>query len=203
MTDTTPATVDSALDEGVDLARELVDLLVRLDADTPVSAEVADRLRELVDTVRPHANAPQEMILGPGLSQDRYLDRSPVTGRLNPMAPPLTFEVFPEGGARTTTTLGLPYQGPPGRVHGGWVATLLDHIMGCAAGTVASTWTFTRTLTVDYDLGVPLFEELTVTARVDSVDGRKVWVVGELESGGEVKARARGLWVSPRGAQPS
>jgi acyl-coenzyme A thioesterase PaaI-like protein len=82
-------------------------------------------------------------------------------------------------------------------VHGGWVATLLDHLMGYAAGTVGQ-WIYTRSLTVDYDHAVPLFEELEITARVDEVEGRKIWVIGEIRAAGSVVARARGLWLPPR-----
>ena len=99
--------------------------------------------------------------------------------------------------ARTTTGLGMAYRGPPGRVHGGFVATLLDHLMGYAAGTVG-TLVFTRSLTVEYDHAVPLFEELDIEARVDQVDGRKIWVLGEIRAAGSVVARARGLWVLAR-----
>lgn len=202
MTDTTRTQFPTALHEGAGLTRELIDLVLRLDVDTPVAAELVTRLSELVEVVRPHAREPHEMILAPGQAPERYHDRSPVTGELNPVAPPLGFEIRPDGSATTTARLGLAYQGPPGRVHGGFVATLLDHLMGCAAGEAAETWIFTRTLTVDYDLGVPLFDELTISARVEQVDGRKIWVVGEITCDGEVKARARGLWVSPRDAVP-
>ena len=142
------------------------------------------------------------MVLDPfGERGEDYMDRSPVSGVLNPIAPPISMRMDGRSGVRTTTRLGLPYQGPPGRVHGGWVATLLDHLMGFAAGTVAQ-WIFTRSLTVDYDHAVPLFEQLELSAWVEEIDGRKIWVRGQIEAGGKVVAQARGLWLPPRDAPP-
>ncbi|MDN5798233.1 MAG: PaaI family thioesterase, partial [Intrasporangium sp.] len=194
--ETTSAT--TALHDAVEQARVLTDYLVRLDPDTQVAPVVAERLAELVRQVAPYARSPEDMVFGKGLSPERYLDRSPVTGALNPIAPPLHFSLGEDGRAATTATLGLPYQGPPGRVHGGFVATLLDHLMGCAAASASPAWSYTRTLTVDYDLGVPLFAELVVSGQVERVEGRKLWVTGEITCDGTTLARAHGLWVSPR-----
>lgn len=193
----TAGTSVSALETAVAHARDLIDLLVRLDTDSVIGADAADRLAALVDDLRPHALDREEMILPPGMSPRSYTDRSPVTGHLNPLAPPVDMQV--EGSVVTTSvTLGLPYQGPPGRVHGGWVATVLDHLMGMSAGQVATSWIFTRSLTVDYAHGVPLFAELDVEAHVAQVDGRKIWVEGSISSGGELLVSARGLWLGPR-----
>ncbi|MHA3684422.1 PaaI family thioesterase [Leucobacter sp. HY1910] len=178
-------------------ARELIDVLVRLDEQTPIAAELAARLEALVQEARPHAAAGEEIVLAAGHDRSGFLDRSPVTGALNPQAPPLT-TVTGEGRASAKVTLGLAYQGPPGRVHGGWVATLLDHLMGTAAGTVATSWIFTRSLTVDYDHGTPLFTELDVQAWVAENDGRKMWVEGSIAAEGKIVVRARGLWLGPR-----
>lgn len=188
---------DASLRQAVSHARELIDLLVRLDVDTAIGTDLEDRLRGLVADVRPHALDEREMVLPPGLTPRSYTDRSPVTGHFNPMAPPVDMAV--DGSVVTSSvTLGLAYQGPPGRVHGGWVAMLLDHLMGMSAGQVATSWIFTRSLTVDYALGVPLFEQLDIEAHVAEVDGRKIWVEGSISSGGATLVNARGLWLGPR-----
>ncbi|GAA5228966.1 PaaI family thioesterase [Paeniglutamicibacter antarcticus] len=185
-----------------DHARALLDAMVRLDEDTPVAPELAQRLESVLELLADHVQPVEAMVGGrtadrSGPRKGSYRDRSPISGVLNPIAPPVTLRVMDDHTANTTTTLGLAYQGPPGRVHGGFVASLLDHIMGYAAGTVG-TWIFTRSLTVDYDHAVPLFEELAISARVDHIDGRKIWVVGEIRAEGSVVARARGLWLPPR-----
>lgn len=195
-----------SLVQAAEHTRVLMDALVRIKIDSPVAPELARRLEAVLELVAEHIQPTGEMVGPPmadrvGPRKDGYLDRSPVSGKLNAMAPPVKLELGDDNCARTSATLGLAYQGPPGRVHGGWVATLLDHIMGYAAGTV-DRWIFTRSLTVDYDHAAPLFEELEITARVDEIDGRKIWVVGEIRAGGIVVARARGLWLSPRVAVP-
>ena len=188
-----------SLEQAAAHARELLDLMVRLDTDSAIAADLEGRLAALVADLRPHAKEPEAMI-PTGINRPRgYLDRSPVTGRLNPMAPPVVMSIQGQS-VTSTVTLGLAYQGPPGRVHGGWVATLLDHLMGCASGSVATTWVFTRSLTVEYDHAVPLYEELEVEAHVAEVDGRKIWIEGSISAGGQVCARARGLWLGPREA---
>lgn len=188
--------------EAADHARALLDAMVRLNEDTPVAPELAAKLESIVELLAKEVQ-PVEVMVGAGMERrqsprkDSYRDRSPVSGKLNPMAPPITLHMAENNSVYSKTTLGLAYQGPPGRVHGGWVATLLDHLMGYAAGTV-ETWVFTRSLTVDYDHAVPLFEELEISARVEAIDARKIWVVGEIRAGGEIVARARGLWLPPR-----
>lgn len=74
--------------------------------------------------------------------------------------------------------------------------------MGYAAGTVGR-WIFTRTLTIDYDQAVPLFDEIELVARVEQIDGRKIWVTGEILAGGVALVRARGLWLPPRNVASS
>lgn len=189
-----------ALLAAAERTRSLADALVRLDADSPVAPELAERLESILALVSEQVRPADSMIFEPGEGRwEDYVDRSPVSGRLNPLSPPLEFTLGDDHSAWTTTRLGLAYQGPPGRVHGGFVATLLDHIMGYAAGTVGR-WIFTRTLTVDFDKAVPLFDEIELVARVDETDGRKIWVSGEILAAGSSLVRARGLWVPPRGA---
>lgn len=179
-------------------ARTIIDALVHLDHQDPVVAQLAGALAEaaalvrdrefgavLVDDPRAHART------------SSYLDRSPVTGQSNPLAPPLKVIPAGEHGARAVVSMGLAYQGPPGRLHGGFVATLLDHVMGYAAAS-SGKWVFTRTLSVDYDHAVPLFQDLEISAEIQRMDGRKVWVVGRISAGGKIVARATGMWVGPR-----
>lgn len=201
MSEPDETTLPTDLAQAVRHTRVITDYLLRLPPDAAVAEVVAERLAEVVRLLDPHVHAPQDMVPDGGKVPEHLVDRSPVTGVLNAIAPPVDFTVSTPGRASTKTRLGLPYQGPPGRVHGGWVATLLDHLMGCAAASAGPGYSFTRTLTVDYDAGVPLFEELTITGHVKGVEGRKIWMTGDITAGGSVLARARGLWLSV-GAPP-
>lgn len=185
----------SALLEAAQHVRTLVEDLLQLDVETPIAGELTELLGAAVALVAPHLPTSASRLPINDQTWAVHIDRSPVSGRLNPMSPPVHLTRAEDGSLLATLSLGLAYQGPPGRVHGGWVATLLDHAMGAAAHTFGAGLSVTRTLTIDYDDSTPLFEEFTVTGRVESVEGRKIWMVGEITCGGTVRARARGLWI--------
>jgi acyl-coenzyme A thioesterase PaaI-like protein len=69
-------------------------------------------------------------------------------------------------------TLGKPYEGPPGLVHGGFIATLLDHALARAARS-AGHGGLTATLTVRFRRPVPLGTPLLLEARLDTTEGRR------------------------------
>src|ERR1700742_559494 len=58
---------------------------------------------------------------------------NPATGFRNAIAPPLVMHEEPDGLWWTEFELGEAYQGPPGWVHGGMLALVLDQILGEAA----------------------------------------------------------------------
>jgi acyl-coenzyme A thioesterase PaaI-like protein len=92
-------------------------------------------------------------------------------------------------------------QGAPRIAHGGFLATLADHVMGFAAAQQDGRSAVTRQLTVDYLAPTPTSERLTIRARADAVTERTVTVSldGSLDSG-LVTFRARGDYarVAPR-----
>ena len=71
----------------------------------------------------------------------------------------------PDGRAEGRVTLGKPHEGPPGLVHGGVVATLLDHVLARAV-RAAGRGGLTATLTVTYRRPVPLGVALLATAEL-------------------------------------
>jgi acyl-coenzyme A thioesterase PaaI-like protein len=122
------------------------------------------------------------------------LDRSPIVGRGNPVAPPLTFttegdQVVGRG------KFGLQYEGPPGSVHGGYVAAALDELLGMAQ-SLSGKAGMTGTLTVRYRKPTPRHVELAMAARVERVEGRKIFVSGEIRAGEMLCAEAEGIFVS-------
>ncbi|MGH2685378.1 MAG: PaaI family thioesterase, partial [Actinomycetota bacterium] len=136
-----------------------------------------------------------------GDSPGRFLPLSPVIGTCNPMAPPV--EVWPvDGGVRAAARLGAAYVGPPGRVHGGWVAAILDQVLGFAC-VAAGHPAMTGTLTVTLRQATPLHDDLDIVARILEVDGRRVTARGAISAGGAVTAEAEGTFIkalAPAGA---
>ena len=191
--------------EGVDAAvaaarRVIAALLHAGNGSAAEMADVADRLTEVAQHLEEHAPSREERLVdmwaGEGVTR-----HDPVTGPENAIAPPLPLRGLPDGSIVGTATLGLPYQGPPGCVHGGVSALLLDHTLG-----VANAWAgvsgMTGTLTLRYHRPTPLFVELTVRARQVSVEGRKIRTTGEILAGDEVCVSADGLFVDKHLPRP-
>lgn len=189
------------VDAAVAAARRVIASLLHAGDSTPAEmAAVAAKLVEVADHLDEHAPAVHERMVdmwaGEGVTR-----HDPVTGPENALAPPLPLEGLPDGSVRGRVTLGLAYQGPPGCVHGGVSALLLDHTLG-----VANAWAgpsgMTGTLTLRYHRPTPLFEELTVTGRQTGVSGRKIYTVGEVSAGGEVCVSAEAIFVRTFLARP-
>lgn len=119
-----------------------------------------------------------------------------IGGQSNPLAPGLN--MWLEGnGARGTVNCGYAYEGPPGCVHGGFVAAIFDQFLGMAqlAGGQPG---MTGSLTVRYHRPTPLNTDLTLSATLGEVAGRKTTISGEIRAGDTVTATAEGLFVVPR-----
>ena len=128
-----------------------------------------------------------------GRRHEDYLPRSPIVGDVNPVAPPFAYELSPDGIA-ARGTFGAAYEGPPGYVHGGWVALAFDEALGMA--NIASGHPgMTARLAVRYRRPTPLHAELQLDAHTQRVDGRRITTVGTLSADGVVTAEAEGLFV--------
>lgn len=129
-----------------------------------------------------------------GAEPGAMFDHSPLIGKANPLAPPMILEVRDDR-VLGTVTFGAAYEGPPGHVHGGYVAAMFDELLG-AGQTLAGTAGMTGTLTVRYRKPTPLHTELHVTAWLDRVEGRKIFVNASCEAGGQQVSEAQGIFVS-------
>jgi acyl-coenzyme A thioesterase PaaI-like protein len=125
---------------------------------------------------------------------------NPVIGAANPLAPPMPVRVLEDGSVVSEITMRPIHEGPPGAVHGGWVASLLDQLLGIA-NTVANIGGMTAELTVRYRKATPYGVPLTISARTDSVDGRRIYASGEIVANGVVTAEATGLFMRPSEAR--
>jgi acyl-coenzyme A thioesterase PaaI-like protein len=154
-----------------DALRELVGAAVLTEVAEEELAAVAAALREqaarLREEVRPLAGI--AAVDDPQAGERWY---NPVYGPGNPMAPPLHVSVSADGRVTGRVTLGKPYEGPPGLVHGGFIATLLDHALARAARS-AGHGGLTATLTVRYRRPVPLGVPLLLEGRLGTTEGRR------------------------------
>jgi acyl-coenzyme A thioesterase PaaI-like protein len=127
-----------------------------------------------------------------------FFDQSPLIGLSNPLAPPIAMRA--EGDhVRGEVVFGSAYEGPPGCVHGGWVAAAFDEVLGFAQSLTGSPG-MTGTLTIRYRQPTPLHTELQFDAWIERVDGRKIFARGNLKAGG-LQCRPRALPEACRGAR--
>jgi uncharacterized protein (TIGR00369 family) len=93
------------------------------------------------------------------------------------------------------------FEGPPGHVHGGIIATILDEAMGKVnrrKGIVA----LTRHMSIDYLRPVPLSTPLRAVGWPVKVEGRKHFHAGEIRAiDGTVLARAEGVFIAVNSAE--
>ncbi len=122
-----------------------------------------------------------------------YHPMSLVGGTAHPTAPQLHTSPTDDGVAGTVV-LGPSYEGGPGLAHGGVLSLLFDHAMGQALFTAGYS-AMTVSLEVRYRAPTPLEAPLAVSARLDRVDGRKLFVAGQIAVGGRVTAEAQGVFV--------
>jgi len=93
------------------------------------------------------------------------------------------------------------FEGPPGHVHGGIIATILDEAMGKVnrrKGIVA----LTRHMSIDYLRPVPLATRLRAVGWSVKEEGRKHFHTGEIRAlDGTVLARAKGVFIAISSAE--
>ena len=179
--------------------RDLVDAAVRTEVPLADLAEATVLARELAALLRRERRQLHEIasVDDPEIGERWY---SPVYGPGNPVAPPMIASQTPDGRAEGRVTLGKPHEGPPGLVHGGVVATLLDHVLARAVRATGRGG-LTATLAVTYRRPVRLGVPLLATAEVGTTDGRRTTARARLvaeDDPGTTLAEAEGLFVALR-----
>jgi acyl-coenzyme A thioesterase PaaI-like protein len=87
------------------------------------------------------------------------------------------------------------YEGPPGMVHGGVVAAIFDGLQATVASVGSAARALTHSLTIRYLRGTPIEQDLHLDARIDRIDGRKVFTAATIALGADVTAESTGLFI--------
>lgn len=189
--------LEEAADHGVSLAG-LAERVATL--RTELAPHVVDDLRmQRALRGNAHFSSAERMPGLASMSPQEFFPYSPIIGTLNPVAPGVHLHVEGDrvvGGGR----VGAAFNGPPGSVHGGHVAALMDELLGCVC-LANDRGGFTGTLTVRYERTTPLDTDLELEGWIDRVEGRKTVAVGEIRAGGQVCARGEGIFIRPRSAE--
>ena len=159
--------------------RELVDAAVRTEVPIADLEKAALMAREVAALLSADLREVHEIasVDDPETGERWY---SPVYGPGSPVAPPMVVEDFPdEGRCVGRVTVGKKHEGPPGLVHGGVLAILLDHVLARSA-RAAGHGGLTATLTVTYRRPVHLGVPLVVIGQLGSVHGRRATATARL-----------------------
>ena len=118
-------------------------------------------------------------------------------GPSNPEGLHLVFAIDREAHtAAATVTLDERYQGAPGYVHGGIIATLLDEAMS-KLNRPLGVLAMTRQMDVSYLRPAPIGVEMKLQSRFVRREGRKLFHEAELLNlAGDVLSRCSGLWIT-------
>jgi acyl-coenzyme A thioesterase PaaI-like protein len=178
--------------------RRVIDRLVGTSAPVEDLDEIAEVIEALVARLEPYAiggrlyeGYAEAAIAGRSSS---FFDWSPMLGMANPLAPPIVTRV--EGDAIVgLVKFGAAYEGPPGCVHGGYLAAAFDEVLGMAQ-SLSGRSGMTATLVIRYRKPTPLNVELRFEGRLAAVKGRKISVVGGCYDGDLLTAEAEGLFVA-------
>jgi acyl-coenzyme A thioesterase PaaI-like protein len=137
-----------------DSVRALVDATIRTEVDAGTVAEAKRDIDAVVARLRQQqiagAFGVRVTAEGRGVSWGNA-----VIGLRNALAPPVVTHRDESGRVWAEFDLGAAYEGPPGHVHGGVSALILDHLLGEAASPDQKP-RFTGSITVRYLRATPL-----------------------------------------------
>ncbi len=180
--------------------RRLVDISIRTTADPATVAEAQRKIDSAADALRASAQpGPFGVQRGPDGSTIAW--GNAVVGLRNPVAPPLVIHREPDGKVWSEFVLGAPYEGPPGHVHGGVCALILDHVLGATAHQPLRP-AYTGTLILRYLRKTELGRPLRAEAHVERVDGAKTFSTGLIADDEGPTVEAEGIFIHPKQSSP-
>ncbi|WIM89011.1 PaaI family thioesterase [Candidatus Mycobacterium wuenschmannii] len=175
--------------------RELIDATVRTEVDADAVAAAKAEIDAATARLRTKQTA--------GSFGVRYLETgermawgNAVIGIRNPIAPPVNIRREETGTFVSDFHLGAPYEGPPGHVHGGVAALVLDHLLGEAAADGINP-RLTGTISFRYVRATRL-GDLHAEAMITGTEGAKTYAVGHLADAEGVTVEAEGVFIQPR-----
>jgi len=180
-----------------DALRSVIERFVATSAPLEVFHGVADELEAIAERLSAY---PQEHLFmgfaeaGPAGDSAGPFDNSPLMGLSNPLAPPMHMEIQSDR-VVGTVVCGSAYEGPPGHVHGGYVAAMFDEMLGLAQ-SFSGKHGMTGRLTIHYRSPTPLNTELRMEGWLDRADGRKIICRGTLHAGDVLCAESEGLFIT-------
>jgi acyl-coenzyme A thioesterase PaaI-like protein len=198
--DTTKTTGAEAWEQKRRLAaamRLVIERLVPSNAPEDELRRAADGLERYAEALKAHPPLKKFHYAESANAGDvgAFFDQSPLIGLANPLAPPITMGRAGERKVVARVRFGAAYEGPPGCVHGGFVAASFDEVLGYVQ-SLSGNPGMTGTLTIHYRLPTPLYTELFFEAEIVRIEGRKIFTAGRLLANGTLTADAEAVFIS-------
>lgn len=178
--------------------RDLIDATIRTEVDAAAVAAAKAEIDSATARLR-HKQLDGTFGIRVLVSGERMAWGNVAIGIRNPIAPPLVINHDDSGKAWCDFDLGAAYEGPPGHVHGGVAALVLDHLLGEAAADGVNP-RFTGTITLRY-LRATRLGRLHAEATTTRVDEVKTFAAGHLADEDGVTVEAEGVFIVPRWAR--
>lgn len=183
--------------------RDLIETSARVATLSPEVAAEVEAARLQIDALRrnlepfAHHDATPRMGAEPA-GQRPYFVAGVIMGPHHPLRPDLEIE-HADGVTRGRVRFGVSFEGPPGGVHGGYVAHFFDQILG-QHNLFAKIPAMTGNLSVRYREATPILQDLAfeVTHRPDG--DRKVLTRSALRANDRTYAEGEGLFIVPKGS---
>ena len=178
-------------------ARALNETVVSTDISLDTATEITEAMRQLTQRLK------KEPQLTGFVDMARRKDRGSIAnimselvamaGRSHPSAPALTWHEEPNR-IVGEVVFGPAFEGPPGHAHGGWVAGILDHLMGMTHVKTGRPG-MTSGLSVRYLKPTPLNTKIHVNAETTEIDERRTEVTASMRVGDTLTATAEAIFV--------
>jgi acyl-coenzyme A thioesterase PaaI-like protein len=167
-----------------DITPELAAELTEKIEDLTTEVSQAEQVDGLVDMAKRGERGTIDDVMGELVS---------VGGRSHPCSPELLWQ---EASNRITGTVRFSqtFEGPPGHVHGGWVAGVLDHIMGMTHVRTGHPG-MTGGLFVRNLKPTPLNQVIDVSAEATELDDKRTEVKATMSYGDTTTATAEAIFV--------
>ena len=141
-------------------------------ADDVASMDVPDRTRPFGEVADGGSDAGSGYDYGAANS----LSYRPISGNCNALAAPAKY-FKGDDYLNAVVTFGAAFEGPPGLVHGGYIAAYMDEAFGIGIShSGLDVPAMTGTLKTIYRMPVPLNRELTYQVRLTGEERRKVFM---------------------------
>ena len=167
-----------------DIAPELAAALTEKIEDLTAELNQAEQVNGLVDMAKRGERGTIDNVMGELVA---------IAGRSHPCSPELLWQEE-QNRIIGTVTFGQAFEGPPGHVHGGWVAGVLDHLMGMTHVRTGHPG-MTGGLSVRYLKPTPLNQLIEVSADATELDDKRTEAKAEMRCGETTTATAEAIFV--------